>query len=157
MKGTVLDLFVVMALLLSSFIGILVAYYLLDIFQSRGYVTQTEGVNVISKGILATKLWDYAFLLFTVGLGIATIIGAFLIKTHPIFFFISLISLIFVLIVSPQVSNVAYSFSHTDLMSSTADYYPIMLKIMDNLPLILFGFGLLIMLALYAKIQSVGV
>jgi len=116
----------------------------------------TTASNILSSGTVAVKNFNTGFLIFTVGLTIAAVIGAFLIPSHPVFFFISVLLLGMVMLIAPQFSNAWNMFIHDTSVSSIGNDYPIIVNIMENLPKIIFGMGSFIMLAMYAKSRSGG-
>lgn len=152
-KGTVLDLFIILVLLFSSAIGILVAARIYNSFNEAWTPSYAEGTQIMSRADTAVKTFNYGYLIFTLGLGLAAIIGAFMVPTHPIFFFLSLIMLGVVLLITPQFSNAYESFLGETEVSTIANDYPIMVNIMRHLPKILFGFGALVLVAMYGKIN----
>lgn len=155
-KGSVLDMFVILVLLFASAIGIVVASKVFNSFRSAWTPTDTTAQQIIGSGVTAVKSFNAGFLIFTVGLGIAAIIGAFLVPTHPIFFFLSFILLGIVLLIAPQFSNAWNVFINADDFATIGNDFPIMVEIMRNLPKILFGIGSIVLIAMYGKMNQGG-
>lgn len=149
---TVLDLIPIMLILFVSALGVIVADKVLTDVKNTWTPSSTSGQDIINKNTI--RPMNAGFLILTVGLGISTIIGAFMIRSHPIFFFISVFILGFVLLLSPQISNAWTTFIGNTQVATTGNNFPIIVAIMDNLPKILLGFGVVIMVAMYGKMRS---
>jgi hypothetical protein len=91
-----------------------------------------------------------------VGFGIATILLAFQIDTHPAFFFISLLLMIVSLVVSPIFSNIFGTIAKNPTFSAAAESFPLMREIMQNLPMFILVIGSMVSIVMFAKIRSGG-
>lgn len=105
--------------------------------------------------------FDNVYLIIAVGLIIATTILAFFIDTHPVYFILSLIILMFAIAVSVPLSNTVSAFinntgSGNSEFNQTAANYPKMLWISTNLQLIAAIAGISIGLALFIKFSARG-
>lgn len=97
------------------------------------------------------NLWDYAFLFMLIGLFIAVIISSFYIDVHPIFFIISIILLIGVLIVTGILSNTFIELVSTDAVSSEASSFTIIPFVMNHFVMIICIMAFIIVGVMYAK------
>lgn len=121
--------------------------------DTKNTFTDYEGVssNAFEKADTAIKSLDYMFIFLIVGLSIASIISVFMIKTHPIFFFVSVLILIVVLVIAAQFSNIFYDISqHEDVVNAT-DNFTIIPKTMEKLPLYILIISILTIIFLYGK------
>lgn len=150
-KGTIFDLMTLVIALFVAAIAIIMSVKMYDAFVGMYEPKSEAATNIIAKGTIATRRFDAAFLIYTVGLGLAVIIGGFVIYTHPIFLPISLMILGILLLVFPQISNAFESFINNSSVASIGDEFPIMIRIMRNLPTIMTGIGFLVLIAMYIK------
>jgi len=86
----------------------------------------------------------------------AIIISATMIDTHPAMFAFTIILFVVILILYMVIGNVFYEFSHVDDMAATSAALPYTQLIFDNILLIGFVMGLVVLIALYAKYKSGG-
>lgn len=150
MKG-ILHLIIVIILLVTASFTILTARLLLDDFQTQ---TQgIEGVNQthIDRGQQALGTLDVGFVFLAIMGFVAVVIGAFYVRTHPIFAIVQFIILILLGLIAPTISNFYYEIATTPGMVATANQYPLMTETMRLLPITLLFFGVLVIIVLYAK------
>jgi len=104
-----------------------------------------------------TPLFDNIFLLIMALLIMFVVISVFMIDTHPVFFWISILLLIFVLVVSALLANV-----YDDLLIDDPDLavfagqFRFIEFIMTHLLGISIGIVFLVLIALYAKLRGFG-
>ena len=156
-KGSMLDLFFIVVMLFALGLVFIIGYYIKE--QMYPAVKQhlgSEAVSVMEKVEGSMPTWDYIFLFTTIGLGISTILFAFMIRTHPAFFFFSLIALTFVLMIAPIFSNAFRDIVTTQQFSSISENFPFMLEIFSRYPTWILAIGFLILIAMYAKFKSGG-
>src|SRR3990167_11081016 len=102
-----------------------------------------------------TPLFDNIFLLIMALLIMFVVISVFMIDTHPVFFWISILLLIFVLVVSALLANV-----YDDLLIDDPDLavfagqFRFIEFIMTHLLGISIGIVFLVLIALYAKLRG---
>ena len=105
--------------------------------------------DILNTADTIFTMYDYAFVVMITSAGIGIVISSMFIKTHPVFFILSLLLLIIIIPIAAIFSNVFnYTAINKELISS-ANSYPMMLLIMNNLPLIIAIFGILVMAGLY--------
>ena len=97
---------------------------------------------------------DYGFLLLTIGLGIATLILAALVRIHPVFIPIYFIGLLFVVVLSAVFSNIYQGMAADPQLIAQADQLIFTSHILNYLPLIVGTFGILLMVVMY-KLWSI--
>ena len=98
---------------------------------------------------------DYGFLLLAVGLGIATLILAALVRIHPVFIPLFFIGLVMVVVLAAVMSNIYQEMAEQTELTTYADELVFTSHILEFLPLIVGVFGILLMIVMY-KLWSVG-
>lgn len=151
-KGTVLDLLSIMTVLLGFAISIVIGYYMLGQFSSNPILTSTAQANQSMQTALAGYLiFDNLFLGALIGLSLSSIVASTLLKTSPVWFFLSIILLAILLIVGSVVSNTYQSFINTNAeLNASANAFPKMNYVMENLLLYMAVLGSLIIIGLYS-------
>jgi len=156
-RGSILDLLYLMILLFVFAIGTLIAFTVWE--EYKGATNSSSGINLSTstfdhiqeKQDQVMQNFDYIFVFIIVGLTIALIASTFALKTHPIFFWISLLLLIIFLIIAGAFSN-SYEVltNNTNIAPADAEY-DIMGFVMDRLPLFILIISMITLIALYAK------
>jgi hypothetical protein len=116
--------------------------------QTAGF-TPTElapAGNVI--GILGDMNHMLIYLFF--GLQIATIISAFAIKSHPIFFFMFFIIQVIALILAPTMTDIYASFYNDPTLSMYSSQFSLIKALMDNLQIVMLAISILVGIAMFA-------
>lgn len=154
MKG-VLELILVFVILIVMAIVVIFGHLFLSEFKTAANGTLNEtSLGIIDKGIVAQTTYDGMFAFMFVGLVIAVIISGLYIQTHPLFFAVSLFSLVLVVMISGFFTNLFYDFTTNPAITDTAANYPIMTKIFYNLPVIVSFIGVAILIIWYAKAKG---
>jgi len=97
---------------------------------------------------------DNGFVFILIGLWVASVVASFFIDSHPVFFIMAFLALIFVIIVSGYMSNAFVEVSEDAELTTTAQAFPKTLWVFENLITIIVVYGLSIGLALYAKVKA---
>jgi hypothetical protein len=136
---------------MSTFIGFIIMKEWKD--TTDKVFTDPTAKNITAKSEVYFETWDKGMLFLIGGMGMALFISVFYVKTHPAYFFVSLISLIFALVFIPQLSNVFYGFQQTPIMleNNMSEKFPITIYIMNSLPFILAIMGIGYLIILFAK------
>ena len=148
MKGGLFDLIFIMAMLMILGIGIYVSSYVLD--QLPTFESEST-TNVLANSRTALDTFNYGFAIIAVGMGLAAVVMAYLLPSHPIMIVAGIIMLVFVMIIAPQISNAFGVFIANENMATQASHFNILNYIMANLPLFLAAFGTMMLIALYMK------
>jgi len=152
MKGSMLDLPVIISLLLGGAMTILLVFFVVSEITNNFPATETDALYVLQKGVSAVNVFDYMFVFFAVGLGMFSVISAFFIDSHPIFFILSVIILIpIVILTSAQMTNAFDAFISTSVFSSVANSFPYTVLLMRNLPLFCLILGILVAIVMHGK------
>ena len=96
---------------------------------------------------------DRAFLLAVVLFWAMLIVTSFLIDSHPIFFILSIILLLFTFVIGMVMSNTYEEFTADPDLSTAAQSFPITNWVIGNLLMVVIVIGLTTAVALYAKNQ----
>lgn len=89
--------------------------------------------------------------LLIVGLILFTVVSAFFIRTHPIFFIINLILLTIVIAMSPIVSNTFMGLYTNEATTESAQKFDVMTLVIGNLPIIFGAMLVFVIIALHSK------
>jgi hypothetical protein len=110
----------------------------------------SDGKSIVSQQYGKFNIiWDNVILTLFICMWLASIISAYFIETHPIFFIITIILLCFLLFLSMIIGN-AYEESIGDLSVQVASF-PKAHFIMTHLLQLMIGIGISIGVALFAK------
>ncbi len=156
-RASLLDIMFVFIALFVFSIGVLIAYTTWDQFKETTNDNRTINWSssywnkVQDKQDTVTSSWDYIFMFFLVGLTMVLVISTFALKTHPAFFWISLLLIVVFLIIAGALSNVYEDVGNESTLSEANDAYPIMEYVFDNYPFFLLIVGAIVLIALYAK------
>lgn len=152
---TFLDLLLVVVMIFALGIVSILGY---KVFGDWNTEFQSEtGLSTESKQAAANVndqlplMFDRAFLVILVMLWILLVVSSFMIDTHPIFFMVMVIFLIFTFIVGMMLAN-AYSEIITDSeISTSAASFPLTTWVMEHFLYIIIFMGLSSGVVLYAK------
>lgn len=160
MKGTVLDLIIMMVVLVALSITLIFAYLILDEMQNTieadTYLNETINVTFLEQGKAGLQVYDTGYLFLLVVMGLASIIGAFMIRTHPILFMASFLLLAFILYLTPIIVNLWYDISTTPELLAVSNQFPTIATVILNFPTIILVLGIAIMIALYGGFRTGG-
>lgn len=167
-KGNLFDILGIGVVLFVLAISILVGKLALSKTVGRfngtaaGIDTGTDAVNR-SVAIMSESddnfvtLFDIFFMTIFIGLAIVTIISAFLIKTFPAFFIISVLALVVFGVIFWLFEQSYNQIAATDtVVGNVSDEFTKMNYMMDNFGFILIVLGFVILIVLYAKTNDGG-
>ena len=157
-RGNVtLESLTVIILLFVFIIGAVIVSLLTS--EVENFIVEDEALSDSEKAMVTNmtsstpQFLDSVFIFAMVALMIAMIISSLFIDTHPIFFIISLILLVAVLIVAAVISNTWSDFASDGDLSSYADKFPMSGFVMNNLVEVIVVFAMIIALVLYLKLR----
>ena len=150
-----MDLPFVLAMLFVLGISIFVTVKFLGAFDTA-WTYGGVGQEIINDGQSAMYVFDYMFVVLGVGLSASTIIGAFMIDSHPIFYIFSTILLGIMTIVSAQITNAFDKFATSTAFAPIANDFPMMITFVRNFPLFILVTGILIAMVMYGRPQTGG-
>lgn len=153
---SVLDFIPIVVVLLVFSITTMLGVYLLSEFDTAtdGYLDTDAGDLAINNTNAALIGFDYLFIFILLGLAVGVLIGAFFIRTHPVFFFVSLFSLVGVLTLTAQFSNVFYAFATSPPIDTVSGSFTYMEAVWANMPTIIMILGILLIIVMYSKFRG---
>jgi len=164
-KGSTMDIFYLMFVFLVLGIMMLVAVYLKDqVFPqfTAAFGTTSEATNIMNTTENAFNTMDNVFLFVYFMMSFTTIIFAALVRTHPVFFIVNVILMVILFIITPTFSNIMREFwAVTEFAPYAAGgtgsiTFPVMTRIFQYLPIVVMGISIILMIASFAKRESVG-
>lgn len=147
MKGTIIDLIPIMIITFVLLVGLVFGSILYNEFKGTDIWDPTYTGDIETT----FSILDYGAVFIIIASGLATVVFAFFIRTHPIFFVVSLILMIIVVMVSGPVTNAFMGFAQDDDIADTANDFPMTLEFMGILPYTVLAFAVLIVIGLYVK------
>lgn len=158
-KGNISDVAVIITILFGFAIAILVILYawnqmktpLDESLQGAGDEATFNVSSFYEQTTGGITIFDTLVPILLVGLMISTLVSAFMIKSHPVIFFISLFTLAIFVIIAVIFGNTFQAVSETPSFTTTAGSLDVTTMIMKNLPkitLVIFG---IIILVLFMK------
>lgn len=129
--------------------GIASVFILNTLSNSSFNNSLTAGYIEDSKA--AVLVFNEAFLFITVMIIISTVIAAFYIKTHPIFFIAGLLMSVAFVFVGAVLTNIFIEVFSSTVFSAAANEMNYMVLVVQNLPLLVVFAVIVISIALYAK------
>lgn len=158
-KGNaVLDTITIIVVLVVMGIALLFSNYVLDEVDTDIQADDdmsTEGAKVTGDMLsqfpsLFDNMFLFAFVLFT----IFVLVSVFVLDTHPIFFAVSAILLIFVFIIAGLLANVYNDVAEDSTVSTYANQFTYMTWVMTHLLEVIIGIGFFVSIALFAKFKT---
>lgn len=154
-KGNIPDLVFILVIVflfaMFTFIGFTVYGAWSDQVMDEPLFNTTVGNSIDDSADRSLAVLDYAFIFIFLGLVLSTIILGFQVRTHPVFFFLSLLALVVVVILGAQFSDIFTTFSESGDIAAATSNYVIISYFMANLPMFLVFAGIAIMVIFYAK------
>lgn len=146
--------FILFALsLIVVFVGNVLSELNTDLQADADLVADAKAASAtVNSGFVST--WDNVFVLALALMWVFLLVTAFLIDSHPIFFFLSVVVLVFVFVGAMVLSNVYQETVNDTDVASYAVLYPKMNWVMEHLLTIVVLMGLSSGLVLYAKSQG---
>jgi len=160
-RGSILDIMYVMILLFVFAVSTIIAFTVWENY--KGATNSSSQINlstptfdhVESKMDIVMTNFDYIFMFILIGLVMMLIISVFFLKSHPAFFWITLLFLVIVLIVAGVLSNAYAEVGANEELKAGYDKFAIMGFVMDKLPLFMLFITAIVIIALYAKSRYV--
>lgn len=162
-EGSILDLVFIMVFIFVAALSVIIAYFI----YSR-YTDATEDVeafnntyvgNITAYSTANLENFDYLFIFIVFGLLVLTVVSGFYVASHPVFFFISLMTLILVVILGAIFANIFDEVVVSDEVNETVDMetdFPIIDYFMSNYPTMILILGVILMVVFYAKSKLSG-
>jgi hypothetical protein len=137
-----------------TFFGLVVALVFVSFIFTMLYTASPSlfGTTVGPKLVQTFTLLKTLIPMFLLFMALGAIVSAFLIKTHPIFFAISIVLLLVQMLITPMITNLWSSImtANADIQTE-AESFAFAMILFNNLPLISFVLSLLIVLISFMR------
>lgn len=110
-----------------------------------------ESKTVLEKGVQAIYIFDQMIIVYALGISMFSIVSAFFIRSHPVFFVFSVLLLALAIFFSAQMANAINAFMLQEPFAAIVNNFPMALTLVRNFPLFSLLIGVLIAIATYAK------
>lgn len=152
-KGSLVDIIIIGAVLLFFGIVLLFGFKITSAFNDKVQSMSEIPTNakVASQTLTGhySGSMDYGFLLLAIGISIATLVLAALVRIHPIFVPLYFIGLVIVIFLCGVFSNIYQEMAADSNLIAFADQLVFTSHILHYLPLIVGVFGMLLMIVMY--------
>lgn len=155
MKGSIFDMFFVIVFLLLVALSTYFGHYLMSQIDITDYDSEANQ-TFIQNANDSLLLMDWGMAIIFASMIIVIIIFASQIYTHPLFLPIAILVSIFVILIAVIVSNIFGEIASEDILANTTSTFTVTNTIMSNLPLIIFGSLLILMIIIYGKTREEG-
>jgi len=98
-----------------------------------------------------SNLWDGIFLFLFVGIMVATLILAFMINSHPIFYMVSVFLFAIFILVATIFKDVFFQLTNESALQATSNTFTIIPFMMNVFPLLILIFSIIIAIVMYTK------
>lgn len=151
-KGTVIDLIPHMIIFIAVFITMFVAVIVWNDFSSDDNLRQTsyQNASMDNTDVLMQSGLDNLFLLLFFGISIAVVITAALVRSNALFFIVSFIAWIIILLIGLFTKYIYEDLIADANLASVSGYFPKTIWVMDHILITAILFGILIMISMLA-------
>ena len=139
MKGSVMDIPLILVVVLISAVSLFLMHYLIVQFQAAASGVPMIAGNAAAMGVLGQgqdtlEMMDSLFAFFVVMLCLVTIIAAFMLPTHPVFFIVALLLTCIAIPIAAEFGNLFEALYSTGPLVGTESYFPVTVLIFQWLP-----------------------
>lgn len=160
-KGNVEDIIFGVVML---FVIIICLFAIMQCFDKVAIsINSSDTISPVTKDDLNVKartlpsVMDSTYLIVFVGVFISIIVSAYIIRSNMLFLFIALILLAIFIVISAALSNIVEGYvNDPNNIDYMATHFQLSQYMILHYPLFVMGFGMLILIILYGKIQSGG-
>jgi hypothetical protein len=155
-KGSLQDVYFIVALFLGIALILIIALFLINKFNDSiapalNNAQSTTGDPLNHIATFSNNTFNSIYLFVFIGLIITLIISAFLTQIHVIFFPIFFFLLIGAIYLSAMLSNVYEAFKNSSVFTSQISNLPAMDYLLLNLPYVIGIIGMITLIVLFAK------
>jgi hypothetical protein len=154
MKGSVFDIPVIFIIILFIAISIIFGFIVLSNFGTAidGMSDMpTEAKAAVSSIITIYKFFDAGLAILFVGLVITTVLLARNIPTHPVYFILSVLAMVIVMIFCYVIKEIYSAIASNAAVVAYSNQFPLTALLMDNIPMLALGIFVLISFAMYTS------
>lgn len=160
-KGSVFDVYyMLVVVLVFAIVAIVCAMVWFEITSNPVYAgaMSAAGVDSITNPVSDAILGlDNIIVTFFLLMNVAALVSAYFIRSHPIFFVLSLLLMGFFTVASVMFSNVYYAIASTSFISTYANMFPLTYVLFTWLPSITLVLSSLLAIVMYGRPQGGGV
>lgn len=155
-KGSIIDGIPILIYLLVFGIAVVFSFVIYTEIINAGFFTtlginNTAVANSLTAGATTTfTALDFMALFLFIGMTISTFIGAFLLRSNPAFFFISLFILAIQVVIGAVFSNTWYMLMTNPMMSQAQTTFNILDYLLSNLPTLILLTVIILSVIIYA-------
>ena len=157
-RGSVQDVpFIAVMMFVILFMAILGTWLLgvlNDAFTSSGSLSAQGQATFDEMEARHPKIFDNALLFVLIGVSMAAVIGAFAINTHPIFYFVSFIFLLFAGVANLFLKDLFFMLTTNTAFTAAAQQYTIGTYLMTAFPFIMAVISFMIAIITYSKFST---
>jgi len=126
-----------------------------DMEEKNNSVVNEKAVEFVGDSKRAIGVLDMGLVMLIGFNALASIYFAITIKTNPIYFVASLLTLAITVFLTAELSNVFWIFANSNpIVTDAVNNFGNMLTVMKNYPFIFVGIGVMIVIGTYAKIKG---
>jgi hypothetical protein len=152
MKGFIGDIFIILAVILAFFIlAVLGNAVLTQASQNSALNQTTESNSMLLMGINTVRGFDMLLIIITFFMFLGSVMAAFMVRSHPVFFIVMIIVQLIAILVSSVIANVAFSFATNPAVSTYAENFPLSLTLLSFLPHVSLVFSAIISIVMLAR------
>lgn len=157
-KGYIFDIyFMLVALLVFAITVIISATVLGEIEKEPTFnatMTAHNATYIMQGGNDAIAGFDNLVVVFYILMNLAAVASAFLIRTHPIFFVLSILVMGFFILASAIFANIYYEVASMSFIAPYAANYPLIYTLFTYLPTACLIFSILLAVVMYGKMPG---
>jgi len=156
-KGSVLDIMLVTVILFAFVIVALISHLVFnEINDQVGSEFGEKGQEIMQGGQAVVNGLDTLFVIIIIGIVLFLVFSVFMIDSHPSFFFIALVLLVFAGIVGGILSDSYVEIKNTGSFDNETATYGIMDNVMTNYVKWIVVIGFLAAILVFAKMRWIG-
>lgn len=157
MKGSVLDIIPIIAILLAAGIVMIIGWTVLAEFETAINGTDMGAdIEPLQNTRAGIEMLDAMWIFVVIGLFSSAMIGAILINTHPAVFVITIFLLTPFLLLTAITSNAYFVIADASVFTEAVNSLPNLYFYHQNSPLIIFFFGVVLVVATFGKLRGGG-
>lgn len=154
MKGSITDLPVIIVGMFIISMSLFFSYYIFTAWNAAAapLAVDNTALNItLTQADVAYSVWDASILFIAIAMVISSGISAYFLRTHPIFFIPTLIVWIISFVIAAIFSNIFAEFIGTSPLLAISTTLTNTVTVSTNYPILAAIFGIIIIIALYAK------
>ena len=143
-QANILDFFYIIPIIILCAIVFIASYYILDRVDLSGIFADDPTANtIITRAKSTAILFDNMIFFIMIGLSIFTLVSAYFVFNHPVFFFALFIILCVAVIIAAQFSNAYEEFRTSSQLTDPASFFSKTNFVVDKLPIYILFMGMM--------------